>query len=474
MDTVQQAQQTDRPKLDEMSRQTIACCGGVLAVASPDLVYRVADLGIPAVSADMDLDSILACCLAQEDVPTIVPLMDEDSARELAEAAGRAGVPVMADPGTPEALRESGMAGWESLGTIVQECFSRAREGRTEAQERAYERHLAALEMKPAYGVADALAKLPDPWQPIPTGLDGVDEALDGGLPSSGLVMLGAVSSAGKTTLALQMADHIAATGREVLYVACEQSARELAAKSVSRLMKEQTDHGRGYEICPSSDILREDRRRAWGRDKRQAFDEALAAYEAQTGPFLHFAEPKEQPTVSWIRQRAEAVAAHSRRAGKRPPVVFIDYLQLLASPDPHMSDKQAMDSNVMALRQLARDLHMCVVAISALNRASYSTGITMESFRESSSIEYSADLLLGLQPEGMGERMAAVAESKRMGEARQELARFKQQAVRECELVVLKNRNGKIPRPIPLKCYAACSDFESVSRPAASSARVR
>jgi replicative DNA helicase len=238
--------------------------------------------------------------------------------------------------------------------------------------------------------------------------------------------------------------------------------------------MKEQTDHGRGYEICPSSDILREDRRRAWGRDKRQAFDEALAAYEAQTGPFLHFAEPKEQPTVSWIRQRAEAVAAHSRRAGKRPPVVFIDYLQLLASPDPHMSDKQAMDSNVMALRQLARDLHMCVVAISALNRASYSTGITMESFRESSSIEYSADLLLGLQPEGMGERMAAVAESKRMGEARQELARFKQQAVRECELVVLKNRNGKIPRPIPLKCYAACSDFESVSRPAASSARVR
>ncbi len=476
MDT---AQETGKPRLGELARQTIDTCGGVLAIASPADEGRAAQI-VPTVSTDEDMELVLACCNAQDDVPTIVMLTDRDTAAEWAEAAAGAGVPIVADPDMTEALEKTrpmpddldnpdDPGGWhtqecnERWAAIVKSNVNRARESHAEAREKAYEAQMQALHILPADGVADGLETLAEPWEPISTGLDDMDEALDGGLPSTGLVMLGAVSSAGKTALAVQIADHIAeATGREALYVACEQSARELVARSVSRLMMEQTDHGKGYEVCPSSDILRADKREKWASDRRSTFMEALGYYQLHIGPHMSYLEPKKQPTVKWIRDRAEAVAAHSKKIGRKPPVVFIDYLQLLASPDPHMSDKQAMDANVMSLRQMARDLHMCVVAISALNRASYSTGITMESFRESSTIEYSADLLLGLQPEGMRERMKKVSENKRRAAAEDELSRFKEKAVRDCELVVLKNRNGKIPAPILLTCYAASSRFVS------------
>lgn len=472
MDTAQET----GPRLGGLARQTIDTCGGVLAIASPADEGRAAQI-VPTVSTDENMELVLACCMSQKDVPTLLMLTDHDTAAEWVEASAEAGVPVMADPDISEALEKArplpelldDSSEWhvqecgEDWAAVVKGYVDRARKDRAEAREKAYEAQMQALHILPADGVADGLETLAEPWEPISTGLDDMDEALDGGLPSTGLVMLGAVSSAGKTALAVQIADHIAeATGREALYVACEQSARELVARSVSRLMMEQTDHGKGYEVCPSSDILRADKREKWASDRRSTFMEALGYYQLHIGPHMSYLEPKKQPTVKWIRDRAEAVAAHSKKIGRKPPVVFIDYLQLLASPDPHMSDKQAMDANVMSLRQMARDLHMCVVAISALNRASYSTGITMESFRESSTIEYSADLLLGLQPEGMRERMKKVSENKRRAAAEDELSRFKEKAVRDCELVVLKNRNGKIPAPILLTCYAASSRFVS------------
>ena len=50
----------------------------------------------------------------------------------------------------------------------------------------------------------------------------------------------------------------------------------------------------------------------------------------------------------------------------------------------------------------LARNNDIPVVVISAFNRASYTDPVSMGSFRESSGIEYSADVLFGLQYFGM------------------------------------------------------------------------
>jgi replicative DNA helicase len=64
------------------------------------------------------------------------------------------------------------------------------------------------------------------------------------------------------------------------------------------------------------------------------------------------------------------------------PPVVLIDYIQLLASKDPRMTDKQAVDYNVMALKQLSRDCNIPIIGISSLNRDSYRSKKTNNGLR--------------------------------------------------------------------------------------------
>jgi replicative DNA helicase len=61
-----------------------------------------------------------------------------------------------------------------------------------------------------------------------------------------------------------------------------------------------------------------------------------------------------------------------------------------------------------MALKQISRDFSIPVIGISSLNRASYSKNnqnggqngagkVALESFKESGAIEYSSDILIGL-----------------------------------------------------------------------------
>ncbi len=58
---------------------------------------------------------------------------------------------------------------------------------------------------------------------------------LDGGL-YEGIYICGAISSLGKTTFITQIADQIAADGRDVLIFSLEMARSEIIAKSISRL----------------------------------------------------------------------------------------------------------------------------------------------------------------------------------------------------------------------------------------------
>ena len=73
--------------------------------------------------------------------------------------------------------------------------------------------------------------------KPLSTGIKTLDEALEGGFYKKNLVILGAISSLGKTTLALQIGDNIARGGNDVLIFSLEMSKEELIAKSLSRNM---------------------------------------------------------------------------------------------------------------------------------------------------------------------------------------------------------------------------------------------
>ena len=85
----------------------------------------------------------------------------------------------------------------------------------------------------------------------IPTGFPHLDELLGGGL-TAGTIMLGAHSSMGKSTLALQMAQNISAQGIPVFYYSMEMRKVNIVAKALSREVFVQSDHQKSISemIC--------------------------------------------------------------------------------------------------------------------------------------------------------------------------------------------------------------------------------
>lgn len=341
----------------------------------------------------------------------------------------------------------------EALAVYLDGLADEASAAVEEAAEAAYLEAMGSMRaLDPAEIMAD-IYDLVGEEEPVPTGLDGLDRVLDGGL-RSGLAVLGAVSSLGKTTLAVQIADHIAASGHGVLFVSIEQSAREITAKSLARIMRELGDPDLA---ATTREIESAAARAGWSPRKQGAFRDACSAYGDGAAKHLRILEAVGRPGVDDVRAVAERMRDHDGV----PPVVFVDYLQLLRPEDPHDSDKQTTDKAVTALRQMARDLRTPVVAISNLNRSSYSGAVGMDSFKESGGIEYGADLLMGLQPEGMAERTAQVPEARAKTEGDRIMRETKAAGVRRCELVILKQRSGAVPAGgIPLTCYPASGLF--------------
>lgn len=91
------------------------------------------------------------------------------------------------------------------------------------------------------------------------------------------------------------------------------------------------------------------------------------------------------------------------------------------------------------------------ILLISALNRFSYNREISLESFKESGSIEYSADVILGMQYQGMERTRGKNAFSLEEAKARNP---------RKLELTLLKMRYGQDGVRIPLEFYSGSSYF--------------
>ena len=344
----------------------------------------------------------------------------------------------------------------ERLAAWAAQMAAEARDRITEAEESEYMTALEHMRVLDPAVVTMELYTLADAVPPIPTGFTCLDEVLNGGLQAA-LYVLGAVSSLGKTTFTLQIADRIAATGRSVLFVSVEQSARELVAKSLSRMMREASD-GRPFTTATAGEITNPAERERWRDRQKEAFDAACERYSTEVAPHLRIFEGRKQPGVDDIRTVAERMARHDGQA----PLVFIDYLQLLAPQSEHDSDKQAVDRNVMSLRQLARDLKAPVFVISSLNRSSYSGSVDLASFKESGAIEYGSDVLLGLQPRGIADVECNSNDREAKTAAKRLMREHKDEFDRPCELVVLKNRNGRTPSEgLPFTFHALHGLFE-------------
>lgn len=263
----------------------------------------------------------------------------------------------------------------------------------------------------------------------IHTGFGQLDKQLDGGL-YSGLYVIGSVSSLGKTAFCLQMADSIAAQNIDVLFFTLEMSRLEMVARSLARTLFCQHNFQSQYGI---GHILHD-------RVEENDLEAAAQAYHQKTARHISFVEGAFGLTVEDVISR---VMLHYGATGRRP-VVFVDYLQILRPPDIRMTDKQAMDYNVIQLKRLSRDLDVPVLAVSSFNRQNYSEEVNMASFKESGAIEYSADFVLGLQARGISGQSEVTLDEKKLARmVKNETKSAKQQDPRPIEAVTLKNRRG-------------------------------
>lgn len=287
-------------------------------------------------------------------------------------------------------------------------------------------------------GIADSVNT-----EVVPTGFKALDEVLDGGL-YEGLYSIGAISSLGKTTFVLQMADQIAERGHEVLIFSLEMSRNELMAKSVSRntIKRVIATRGEARNAKTTRGIMTGKKYAYYNSTEKELIKGAMNDYNSIADK-IFIREGMGDVTADTI---VEQVKEHIDN-GNKPPVVIIDYLQILMPHQDRGTDKSNTDYAILTFKRLSRDYKIPVVVISSFNRENYSNRVSMQAFKESGAIEYSTDVLIGLQLQGVGTENFDVNQAKR-------------QEPRQIEAVILKNRNGRTGDKIGYDYYAMFNYF--------------
>lgn len=277
----------------------------------------------------------------------------------------------------------------------------------------------------------------------ISTGFPILDKCLDGGF-YEGLYIVGAISSLGKTTLVTQIADQVASRGHDVLIFSLEMARSEIMAKSISRhtVMEVLQTGGEMKNAKTVRGITAGNRYEKYNSTERELIKNAVQTYSGYA-KHIYITEGVGDLGVSQIRATVEK---HTRYTGNTP-LVIVDYLQILAPANERATDKQNTDKAVMELKRISRDFKTPVIGISSFNRDNYNNTVSMQAFKESGAIEYSSDILIGLQLKGAGQKDFDATEAK-------------SKSPREIELVILKNRNGKTGDKVPFEFYPMFNYF--------------
>lgn len=294
----------------------------------------------------------------------------------------------------------------------------------------------------------------------IKTGFNELDRILEGGMYGGQLYFIGGMTSIGKTAFMLQIADNVAAAGHDVLYISLEMSHDELIARTLSRLTCER--FGRQGAVTATQAYF-------WrgkdGADITLKLSEVYDRYVKEISPHHYVYEGSSNTDIEVIKELAKmhTYASQASPNGMTTPVIFVDYLQII-SPTPYqdkngewripnLTDKQKIDKIAQDLKVLARDLDTPVITVSAFNRSSYNKGADYSSFKESGTIEYGCDVLIGLQYAGIDD------EPKN---ADKEIEKLNDGEFASLEAKILKNRYGKKKVKCDLRYNAAFNTYVS------------
>ena len=278
------------------------------------------------------------------------------------------------------------------------------------------------------------------------TGFEALDKELGGGF-TPGLHCVGAISSLGKSTLVMQMAEHIART-TPVLIFSLEMKRIDLVAKNISRHTFTGLKTREDFRLAKTSDMLLTENivskfsDQEWNiiqraSDECDAFMQNTTVIEGGANP-LSVLDITNYVT-NWISIYNQI------------PVVIVDYLQILAAAEPRATDKQNVDYNLKFLKSLADSRNVPLILISSFNRENYNIPVSFRAFKDSGNLEYSCETVLGLQLKGVGESEFDADKAK---------AKYP----REVELKILKQRYGQVGQTIDFEFYTRYNFFRELS----------
>lgn len=274
-----------------------------------------------------------------------------------------------------------------------------------------------------------------------PTGMPGLDRKLSGVAP--GLWTLLGAPGTGKTFFALHLAvQFLRQKDTAVLFVSYEEPPQRLVLKAWCNYAGlKWDDYPAGYGDFAALQKAAHDFAPLGGR---------MAVLDATRGA----------GNITCAHIRAKAAAVKARTKAKHLMMV-VDYLQLMANTAAGNAQDRAYQDAVRhrigyviaGLREISNRLNATVIAISAMNRASYKDAGSMAAARESSDVEYSADVMLRLQGAESGEK--AEGDSKEVTGSSRE---------RRVELHILKNRVTGQTGVVPLVVLTSKSRFGEVT----------
>ena len=226
----------------------------------------------------------------------------------------------------------------------------------------------------------DILSRQSSPITGLATGYTDFDR-LTAGLQPADLIILAGRPSMGKSALAINIAEHVAIQGQKSVAVfSMEMPSEQLAMRMIGSLSRIDQQRLRTGKLN-DEDWPRLTSTVGVVQDARLFIDDTPALSPAE------------------LRARARRIARDlSAQAGHKLDLVIVDYLQLMQVPG--FSDNRVAEVSEVsrALKGMAKELNVPVIALSQLNRGLEqrpNKRPVMSDLRESGAIEQDADVIV-------------------------------------------------------------------------------
>jgi replicative DNA helicase len=224
------------------------------------------------------------------------------------------------------------------------------------------------------YDRIEYLTQHQDEMLGVPTGFNDIDKLL-GGLQKSDMIILAARPSVGKTSLALSFGHNAAKRyGQRVAFFSLEMSNEQVVQRLISA------------ETGIDSQRLRR------GRLNEGEWAKFMKVYNDLSGTLFYI---DDTPGISALELRTKARRLHAEVG---IDLLIVDYLQLMRGDFRSENRVQEISSISRALKSLARELNVPLLALSQLSRGVESRTDKrpiLSDLRESGALEQDADVVV-------------------------------------------------------------------------------